>query len=187
MSVQTLTRMVLAAVPALALGCTQSTTPEDVSEARQDVIEEQQDVADARHEAMKPTLGDETDAAGVDAGEAEDIREEQADVAEAQQDLAETQRDFQATQARDAFALEAQTALDNADREITALEARVANEEGAAAEAMQQQIDDLKSRRVGLAEALDDLKGEDLATWQNHKEHVQLAQRELNSALQQIR
>jgi hypothetical protein len=183
MSLQFLTRIAFAALPALALGCTESTTSEDVSEARQDVAEEQQDVADERHEAMKPTLGDETDASDIDAGEAEDIQEEKQDVADAQQDLAETERDFQATQARDAFALESQTALDEADQKIAALEARYDTEEGAAAEATQQQIDDLKSRRSRLAEALDDLKGADLKEWQSHKASVQLAASELQTAL----
>jgi hypothetical protein len=161
-----------------ALGCTESTTPEDVADARQEVSEQQQDVAEARHEAMKPAL---------DADEAEDIQEEQQDVAEAKQDLAETQRDFQATQARDAFAVETQKTIEEADRQIEALEARHANEEGATADATKLQIDDLKSRRASLAEALDDLKGEDLAKWQDHKQSVQVAQNELNAKLREIR
>jgi hypothetical protein len=162
----------------VAWGCTQSTTPEDVAKARQDVREEQQDVAEARHEAMKPAL---------DADEAENIQDEQQDVAEAKQDLAETQRDFQATQARDTFAVETQKSIDEADRQIKALEARHAKEEGATADATKLQIDDLKSRRASLAEALDDLKGEDLAKWQDHKESVQVAQKELNAKLREIR
>lgn len=162
----------------MALGCTQSTTPKDVADARQEVREQQQDVAEARHEAMKPAL---------DADEAENIRDEQQDVAEAQQDLTATQRDFQATQARDAFAIETQKSIEEADRQIEALEARHSNEEGATADATKIQIDDLKSRRASLAEALDDLKGEDLAKWQDHKQSVQVAQNELNAKLREIR
>jgi hypothetical protein len=171
-------RIAFCALPLLALGCTESTTTEDVSEARQDVAEEQQDLDEARHEAMKPTIDE-----GVDADEADDIAEEQQDVNEARQDLAETERDFQATQARDQFALEAQTTLDEADRQIAALETQHDSEEGAAAEATQQKIDDLKSRRDRLSDAIDDMKGAELANWQTHKESVQMAEKELKDAL----
>jgi hypothetical protein len=173
-----LKRFAFAAIPLAAIGCTQATTSEDVSEARQDVAEEQQDVAEARHEAMKPT---------IDEDETADIQEEQQDVAEAQADLRETQSEFSATQARDAFAMEAQKALDEADRHIGALETRVDGEEGVARDATQTQIDDLKTRREKLADALDDMKGEDLMKWSNHRDHVQTAMTELNSKLRELR
>jgi chromosome segregation ATPase len=173
-----LRRLAFAAIPLAAFGCTQSTTSEDVSEARQDVAEEQQDVAEARHEAMKPT---------IDEDEAADIQEEQQDVAEAQSDLREAQTEFSATQARDAFAIEAQKALDEADRQIEALETRADGEEGAARETTQTHIDDLKTRRTNLADALDDMKGEELMKWSNHREHLQTAMAELNAKLGELR
>jgi hypothetical protein len=178
MSIKILKRIALSALPLLALGCTQSTTSKDVAEARRDVKEEQQDVAEARHEALKPA---------INGDEAAKIQEEQQDVTKAEQKLAETQRDFQATQARDAFALEVQKSLDQADLQIKALETRVKSEEGATAEATQRQIDELKSRRASLAEALDSLKGEDVTKWQEHKQNVQLAQNDLNAKLREFR
>jgi chromosome segregation ATPase len=173
-----LRRLAFAAIPLAALGCTQSTTSEDVSEARKDVAEEQKDVAEARHEAMKPT---------IDENEAADIQEEQQDVAEAQADLREAQTEFSATQARDAFAMEAQKALDEADRQIEALETRADGEEGAAHDMTQTHLDDLKTRREKLADALDDMKGEDLLKWSDHRDHVQTAMAELNAKLGELR
>jgi hypothetical protein len=171
-------RFAFAAIPLAALGCTQATTSEDVSEARQDVAEEQQDVAEARHEAMKPT---------IDADDAADIQEEQQDVAAAQADLRETQNEFSATQARDAFALDAQKTLDEADRQIEALDTRAEAEEGAARDLTQTHIDDLKTRREKLADAMDDMKGEDLMKWSDHRDHVQTAMTELNAKLAELR
>jgi chromosome segregation ATPase len=175
---QFFSRIALGAAAVLALGCTESTTQEDVADAQQDVAEEQQDVDEARHEAMRPTYDEDA---------AEDIQEEQQDVAEAQADLDQTQRDFQATQARDAFALEMQAKLDEADRQIEALEARADGEEDAVAEATQAQINELKAHRDQLAEALDNLKSEDLARWQEHKTVVETAANELNEELTTVR
>jgi chromosome segregation ATPase len=186
MTVKFFKYVAFSALPVLALGCTQSTTSEDVSDARQDVIEEQQDVteeqqdvAEARHEAMKPAI-DSDDVAD----EQGDVQEEQQDVAAAEATLKETERDFNATQARDAFAMEAQGKLDEADRQLEALETRKDSEEDAAAEATQLEIDQLTTARDGLEAAIDDLKGADLQHWQDHKQHVQSATNELNAKLQ---
>lgn len=177
-SLDVLKRLAYAAIPLAALGCTQSTTTDDVSEARQDVAEEQQDVAEARHEAMKPA---------IDSDESADIQDEQQDVAEAQADLRETENEHSATQARDAFTTEAQRALDEADRQIEALGTRADGEEGAARDMTQTHIDDLKTRREKLADAVDEMKGEDLMKWSNHRDHVQTAMAELNAKLGELR
>jgi hypothetical protein len=186
MTVKFFKHVAFSAVPVLALGCTQSTTSEDVSDARQEVIEEQQDVAeeqedvaDARHEAMKPTI----DSDDVSAEQA-DVQEEQQDVAAAEAKLRETERDFNATQARDAFAMDAQAKLDEADRQLEALETRKDSETDAVAEATQIEIDQLTTARDGLKSAIDDLKGADLQHWQDHKQHVQTAMNDLIAKLQ---
>jgi hypothetical protein len=192
-SFRTLKHVSIAALPLAALGCTESTTSEDVTEARQEVQEQESDVADARHEAMKPTIDDDAvvvDANGntvVDADEAEDIREEEQDLAEARTDLNQTQQEFAATQARDAFALEAQKLVDEANRQIESLETRHDNEEGAVAEATQAQIDDLEGRRDRLDQAIDDMNGAELTQWSTHKSHVQSAINELQEKLNDIR
>lgn len=193
-SFRTLKHVSIVALPLAALGCTESTTSEDVTEARQEVQEQESELADARHEAMKPTI-DDGDAVVVDANgttvvdpdAADDIREEEQDVAEAQADLNQTQQEFAATQARDAFALEAQTLIDEANRQIDALETRHDNEEGAVAEATQAQIDDLQGRRDRLDQAIDDMNGAELMQWSEHKSHVQSAMSELQEKLNEIR
>jgi hypothetical protein len=185
----------LAALPLAALGCTESTTSKDVTEATQEVQEQESELADARHEAMKPTIDDDDDDAVVvdangnavvDPDEAEDIREEEQDVAEARTDLNQTQQEFAATQARDAFALEAQKLIDEANRQIDALKTRHTSEEGAAAEATQAQIDDLEGRRDRLDQAIDDMNGAELMQWSEHKSHVQSAMNELQEKLNDI-
>jgi hypothetical protein len=173
-TVKTMPRIVFAALPLLVLGCTQRTTQEDVQAAREDVAEEQQDVDEARHEAMKPT---------IDADDAEDIQEEKQDVAEAQATLDRTENEAAATQARDAFALEAQKVLDSANRDIEALETRAGGEEGAVKEATERQIDDLKSKRDRLDQAIDDMNGADLLAWSNHRDSVQQAMQDVADAL----
>jgi hypothetical protein len=166
------------AVPLLALGCTESTTSEDVSEAREDVVEEQQDLDEARHEAMKPEIDDD---------EAEDVEEEAQDVAEAQAELNQTEREFAATQARDQFALQAEEVLAEANRHLETLETRHDDEEGAAADATQQQIDDLTTRRDRLDDAIDNLKGADLLKWSDHRDEVQAAMGEVQSKIDELR
>jgi hypothetical protein len=178
MSFRTLSHLLVASLPVIAVGCTKETTSEDVAEARAVLREEQEDLDEARREAMKPVLEDE------EAQEA--IEEEQQDVDEAQGELNQTQRDFQANQARDAFALEVQKTLDEVDRQIAALETQKDSEEGAAADATQQQIDDLKERRDRVEEKLNEMKREELAQWETHKSDVQLAVNELKSKLDEI-
>ena len=170
--------LLVAALPFAAIGCTESTTTDDVAEAHKDLKEEQADLDSARHEAMKPQ---------VDEDAAENVQEEQQDVAEAQSELNQTQRDFSATQARDAFALKAKQLLDEVDRKINALETRKDDEEGATADATQQQIDDLKTRRDNLDQAIDDMTGADLARWQDHQDHVQTAMKELGDRLAMVK
>jgi hypothetical protein len=191
-SFRTLKHVSIAALPLAALGCTESTTSEDVTEARQEVQEQESELADARHEAMKPEIDDD-DAVGVndntvvDAGEADDIQEEQQDVAEAQADLQQTETEYSATQARDAFALEGQKLIDEANRQLDALETRQDNEEGAVAEATQAQRDDLEGRRDRLDQAIDDMNGAELTQWSTHKSGVQSAMNELQEKLNEIR
>jgi hypothetical protein len=177
-SFETLKRVAVTVLPLMALGCTESTTSEDVSEARQEVQEQQEELADARHEAMKPT---------IDEDAAEDVQEEQQDVAEAEADLSQTQQGYAATQARDTFALEAQKLVDEANRQIEALETRADAEEGAAKDATQTLIDDLKARRDRLDQAIDDMNGADLLKWSDHRANVESAMKELTDKLNEVR
>jgi hypothetical protein len=166
--------LVLTAVLPFVVGCTESTTSKDVADARQKVADEQKDVEQTRREAMKPT---------IDEGAAQNIQKEERDVAAAKNELDETQRMHTATQARDAFALGAQKALDAADIQIKALKSRADSEEGAAKEATQQQIEDLQTRRDRLNDALGKLKKEDLMKWTDHRSEVQTAMAELTAKL----
>jgi DNA repair exonuclease SbcCD ATPase subunit len=174
MSILFFKRVAFVALPVFALGCTESTTSEDVSEARQDVQEEQQDVDELRHETLKPEIDEDL---------AEDIQEEQQDVTEAQTDLRETEQDFAATQARDSFINEAQASVDAANRRLEELETMKDSQEDAAAETTQKQIDDLEAHRDRLEEAISDMKSADLQQWDTHKSAVETAHQALVNEL----
>ena len=45
----------------------------------------------------------------------------------------------------------------------------------------------MKTQRDMAQKALNDLKGADLANWKNHQEHVQLALRDLDNSMRNIR
>jgi hypothetical protein len=178
LSFETLKRIAIAAAPLALVGCTERTTSRDVSQARQEVAEQQQELDEARHEALKPA---------IDEGAVEDVQQEQQDVAEAQADLRETQQKFAATQARDAFSLEGQKLIDEADRQIDALKTRADAEEGAAKDVTHTLINDLQTRRDALSKAIDDMKGEELLRWSDHKDRVTSAMKELSDKLNDVR
>jgi len=158
-------------MPLAALGCAQSTTSKDVADAQQKVQKEEGDVSQARREAMKPT---------IDEDAAQKIQKEQGDVAAAQSELNQKEREHAATQARDAFVLDAQKALDATDRKIDELKTRAGNEEAAVKDATQKQIDDLKARRERLSDAISKMKKADLLKWSDFKAEVQTAMGDLN-------
>ena len=206
-----------ASLALIVAGCQESTTREDVADARADVLEEQQDVATAqadanadvaaeqddldaaRREANKPVLdGDESaeaakdladekrDIAAARADANEEVLDEKRDVAEAAKDLQTTEAELQQTQARDAFAQQAEQQLALADKKIEELEAREDNADGAAEKAFQDQIAKIKAQRDPVDDAVDDMKSAEIMKWQDHQKNAQLAMSELNRMMQEV-
>ncbi len=178
MSTKIFKHVALVALPVFALGCTESTTSEDVADAQQDVQEKQQDVEELRHEAMRPQIDEDL---------SEEIQEEQQDVAEAQANLRETEQEFAATQARDSFINEAQATVAAANRRIDELETTEDRQEGAAAEATQRRMDDLAAARDRLEDAISAMQSADLMQWQTYTSAVEKAHQDLVDRLNATR
>jgi uncharacterized coiled-coil DUF342 family protein len=201
--------VVLTGVALVFTGCADATTQDDVSDAREELREEQgdvaeaqdeaqQEIADARADAQEHTVGKpitEDDAAEMreDAREAnqevaearqdaaEAIAEEEADVAHAQAELKTEEQRLKATQERDAYVKEVEGQLDVMAKDIDGLEEQAANAEGADKDAINLQIENLNAQHDRVQEALSDLKSADLASWQNHRQHVRTAMQNLEN------
>jgi DNA repair exonuclease SbcCD ATPase subunit len=195
----TLRKLVPAMVAGAALittGCSDTATQEDVADARQDVREEQADVREAQQDAQeniseaqqdaqehtvgKPITGDDAAEARSDVAEgrqdaAENIAEEQQDVAAAKADLKTEEQRLAATQARDAYVKDVEGKLTAMKTNIDNMKNQASNAEGADKDALNTKIDAMQAQYDRTEDALDDLKGADLASWENHKEHVRTA------------
>lgn len=186
-----------------ALGCADSTTQEDVADAREEVREEQQDVAEAKEEAneniaeaqdntqeytaSKPVTDDEAADAHAELAEtqqeaAEDIKDEQEDVAAAQADLRTEEQRLAATQARDAYVQEIEGQLASIEKDIEQMKEQASNAEGANKDELDQKIAGMEAHHDRVQEALDDLKSADINEWQNHRQHVRTAMQELETS-----
>lgn len=205
MTFRTLHHVAIASLAFMAAGCQQSTTPDDVADARDDLREEQQDVAevqregaadiadeqaDVRHEAMKPALDDDVrdeqrDVIAAEQDAKEEINEEQQDVRDAASELKQTEEELAATTARDAFVAETEVQLKTADDKIAAHKDQADNLEGAEKDALDAKIAKLQTERDALEDSLDSLKGADLLKWQDHQRDVQMHTTELNKMVQE--
>lgn len=208
-TIQTLRRSLAVALTGVALiatGCADSTTPQDVSDARENLREEQQDVAEARQEAQENIADAREDAREVivnkpiteeaneemveaqrDLAEArqeanEAIRDEQEDVAAAAAELRTEEQRLAATQARDAYVKEVEGQLTSIENDINQLETQASNAEGADKDALDLRIQALQAHHDRVEEALDHLKSADLAEWQNHQQHVRTAMQDLDAS-----
>jgi chromosome segregation ATPase len=201
----------LAGVALAFTGCAESTTPDDVADAREELREEQQEtaetvqetreeVADARRDAQpyavnKPVTGDTHDEAveaHQDIADAQhdarqEILDQKADEAEAATDLRTVEQQAAATKARDEFVAETERMLADVEARIDQLKAGASSADGAAKENLDRQIDALDNQHSRVEEALDHLKTAELADWQTHRQQVRTAMQELNSSLGTIR
>jgi cation transport regulator ChaC len=165
MTIRTIYHVAFASLALVAAGCQQSTTPDDVADAREELREQEQDVAeveregaadiadeqaDLRHETMKPALDEDArdeqrdvTAAQEDANAA--IKEEQQDVRDAARDLKQTEEELAATTARDAFAAETEAQLKAADDKIAAWKDEAGKLEGAEKDAVDAKIQKLQT------------------------------------------
>jgi chromosome segregation ATPase len=198
----------LGAATVVGLGCAQDVDRDDVTDARQEVLEEERETAQARqemgeevaeqerqaaekrHEALRPDYEGVREADG-DVREArregaEKVREEEQETREARKELSETEAKFEAQKARDNFLAEPRALLKSAEERIEQLKAVADDQEGAAQEATQLQIDKLQLAHDALEEAIDDAKSADALDWQTEKATVDTAhknlQRELDEA-----
>ncbi len=191
----------VAGVALIATGCAESTTKEDVADAREELQEQQQDVAEAQrdaqdeiadarqdateHTASKPVTDDAAEAR-QDVAEArqdanEQIADEQQDVREAKAELRTEEQKLQATRARDAYVKEVESKLAAIENQIDQMEEEAAAAEGAEKDAINLRMEQLQAQHDRAEKALDQLKNADLAEWLNHRQHVRVALQELES------
>lgn len=102
-------------------------------------------------------------------------------------ELKTTQQQFQVTQERDNFVKDAEMRLADYDKRIDDLKAQASNTNGADKDAINRQIDTVKSARDRAKDALDEVQKADLATWKNHQDHVRTAFQELDNSVKTVR
>jgi chaperonin cofactor prefoldin len=90
---------------------------------------------------------------------------------------------LQATQARDSYVKEVEAKLEAIEKDIDQMEQQASNAEGADKDSINTRIEALQAQHDRAQEALDDLKNADLASWENHKQHVSTAMQGLDSNL----
>jgi hypothetical protein len=189
-------------------GCAESTTRDDVADAREDLREEQQDtqeamregqeeIADARQDAQpytanRPVMDEDATEAQQEVADArQDVQEEVADQRQEEQqasaNLRNTQQQYQATQARDAFVKDSETKLAHIEVEINRLKESADSAEGQQADALNKRIETLENQHARAEEALEELKGAELAQWQAHQEPVRVALNELSQGVSNVR
>jgi hypothetical protein len=195
---------VVAGVALIAVGCQESTTSDDVSDARENVREEQRetaetvrdaqkDVADARRDAQpysvnKPVTGEaRQDIADAQHEAKQDIAEQKQDEREAVVELKTVEQKAAATKARDSFVAATEQQLADAEARINQLKSTASSAEGANKDALDRQIDTLDNQHDRVEEALGNLKTAKLEEWQTHRQHVRMAMQDLNNSMANLR
>jgi hypothetical protein len=67
------------------------------------------------------------------------------------------------------------------------LKDKASNAQGADKDAINRQVDMLKTQRDMAKKALNDLKDAELANWKNHQEHVRVALQDLDNSMRNIK
>lgn len=203
-----LTLLGLALLGFAALGCSEGTTRKDVATAQQNLDEAKQNTADAvrdnqnnadgqastaqEHTAAKPITPDNTTMPPQGtAGMQQNATDKVADAKEREQaaaaDLKTKEQQYQATQERDNFVKQAEQKLGDYDKRIDELNQQASNAQAADKDAINRQIDAVKSSRDRAKKALDDLKGADVMAWKNHQDHVRMAFQELDNTVKNVK
>jgi hypothetical protein len=199
---------ILAGVALIAVGCQEATTDKDVADARKNLREEQQqtaetvrdapkDVADARRDAQpytvnKPVTNKDAADARQEVADAkheakEEIATQKEGEREAAVELKTAEQQAAATKARDAFVVQTEQQLADAEARINQLKTNASAAEGANKEALDRQIDTLQNQHDRVHDALGNLKSAKLAEWQTHRQHVRLAMQDLNNSMANVR
>lgn len=203
-----LTLLGLALLGFAALGCSEGTTRKDVATSRQNLDEAKQNTADAvrdnqnningqsstaqEHTAAKPITPDNTTmpqqgTAGLQQNANDRIANAQEKERAAAADLKTKEQEYQATQERDNFVKQAEQKLGDYDKRIDELNQQASNAQAPNKDAINRQIDAVKSSRDRAKKALDDLKGADLMAWKNHQDHVRMAFQELDNSVKNVK
>jgi len=205
---RTFSTIVAALAVVVFLGCSEGTSRKDVASARDKLQKEQQqtadavhqgqrDVADAQQRAEQHTVGkpvtpdqptaDQRKVADAQVNAEEKIAKQKEQERAAAANLADKEQSFQATQVRDAYVKDVENRLADTDKQIDALKQRASNAQGADKDAINRQVDMMKTQRDMAKKALNDLKSADLATWENHQEHVRLALQDLENSTRNLK
>ena len=146
----------------------------------------------SEHTAAKPIMPDNTTMPPQGtAGTQQNANNKVADAKEREQaaaaDVKTKEQEFQATQERDNFVKQAEQKLGDYDKRIDELNQQASNAQAANKDAINRQIDAVKSSRDRAKKALDDLKGADVMAWKNHQDHVRMAFQELDNTVKNVR
>jgi len=149
---------------ALATGCTQRVTNDDVEAARKKADQERQEAITARGQSPDRQIA------------------ENSEARKAEDDLRETEAKAAATKARDGYVASVEARLTGADQRIDALETAAKSQTGATKDDTDKQIADIKAKRDRVKDGLSTLKSADLLQWDKQRENVDKLVMDLNAA-----
>jgi len=156
---------VLAGSAALAAGCAERVTNDDVEAARKKAADERQEAIDVRGQSPDKQNAEESEARKAEAA------------------LRETEAKAAATKARDEYAASVEARLTAADQKIDALENDAKSQSGATKDATDKRIADIKDRRDRVKDGLSTLKSAELLQWDKQRPNVDKLVMELNGLL----
>lgn len=164
--------LVLGAVPLAALafvGCNETTTQDDVREARKDYAEKVDDVREAKRDADK------------------DVNEEVREAEEARAKLNKTEADFRSEQFRTDYVTQAERRLEAIDASIKDLNDRASKLEGDAETRMKDAIDRADEKRDIADDRLKELKSADVEAWPVKRDDVEKAMADAEMEIQRAK
>jgi len=156
---------VLGVLGLAACSSPETVTRDDVITARRQADEERQESVEARNEARQQ------------------IQKEDAEARAAKEKADEVERHHNAIQARDAFIMEAENKLKIADQRIEELREIAEAQEGDEKAETETRIEQLKSARQLVSDALEPLKHANVLSWEDYRDEVDKALAELLNKL----
>jgi hypothetical protein len=155
----------LAGSAALAGGCTQRVSNDDVEAARKKAANERQEAYEARGQSPDKQIAEDSEAR------------------KAENALRETEAKAAATKARDLYVASVEARLTAADQKIDALGSEAKSQSGATKDATDKRIADIKDRKERVKDGLSTLKSAELLNWDLQKVNVDKLVTELNALL----
>jgi hypothetical protein len=155
----------LTGAAALASGCAERVTNDDVEAARKKAADERQEAIDVRGQSPDKQIAEDSEAR------------------EAEAHLRETEAKAAATRGRDDYVASVEARLTAADQKIDALQNEAKSQSGATKDATDKRIADIKDRRDRVKDGLSTLKSADLLQWDKQRPNVDKLVLELNGML----